>query len=458
MLLPLLILLRLHGSLLDVALAAVLYNSSVILASIVWGHLSDRSPNRRLFLAVNFTGFAVLYAVLGAVPSLPLLFVLYTVIGCLAPAGTSASNLLILEQFPEVERSSAFASFQEMSILGAIGGLFIGYFWLLAGGALAPLLYAFGALAAVSVAAVVWGIEPSPVALTTGHVAHHSASLVSRLRHFDAFRSFVPFFPLRPSIARSGLRRFRAWVVVELHHELPLIIAAGFLFNFAANLFNTSYTPYLESVGVASAGIFLINSSNNLAQGALFPVSGALANREGSDRLVRQATYVRSLGYLAVAGFTFVPMFAAGAFGANAITFGILGGAIALYSTASSLILFRGLRGRDAGTILGVNSAFGGVAAVVGALLSGVLSFYGSYRLTFLVAAGALLVSLPLWSAAQVAYANRRRQADTLQAPAPAPGPSELPGPPRPRPAASTLAASGLEPARPPEEPIPTPG
>jgi MFS family permease len=88
--------------------------------------------------------------------------------------------------------------------------------------------------------------------------------------------------------------------------------------------------------------------------------------------------------------------------------YGVIGAAIAVYSTASTLILFRGLVGRDAGSLIGVNNALGGVAAVGGAALSGFLAIFGSFRLVFLVSGGLLLVSLPLWTAASVAYTRRR--------------------------------------------------
>jgi MFS family permease len=406
--LPLFILISLRGAWVDIAIAAALFNGAVILASMFWGYLSDRFPSRRKFLLFNFAGFALLYVVIGAYPSLPLLFVAYTAVGLIAPAGASASNLLILEQFSDSERPNAYASFQEMSILGSMAGLLVGFVWLLDAQPLAPLLFVLAALAAISVAAVWFGVRESPRRLTTASVARHPESLVSRLRPSAALHIAVPFFPRRPGFSRGSLLRFRRWAREELHHELPLIFAAGFLFNLSANLFNISYTPYLYSLGLAGSSIFLVNFANNLAQGALFPASGNLTSRQGADRLVQRATYARSLGYLAVGGFTFVPIAVGTAFGANAIAFAILGGAIAFYSTASSIILFRALKDRDAGTLLGLNSALGGAAAVGGALLSGVLSVVGSYRLTFLVSAGALLVSIPLWTAAQVAYARRR--------------------------------------------------
>lgn len=435
-LLPLLILLRLHGSLLDVAFAAVLFNGAVILASVLWGYLCDRYPDRRTFLVVNFAGFAVVYAVLGLAPSLPLLDGLYLLVGLLVPAGTSASNLLILEEFPEAERPAAYASFQEMSIVGGVGGVLVGYLWLLGHGALTPLLFVFAALAAASVVAVLLGVRPSGRAIPSSHVVRHADSLLSRIRHHVGLRSSVPFFPHRPRLDRAAWARFRRWVAEECHHELPLILLAGFLFNLAANLFNTSYVPYLRAAGLASSSIFLVNLANNSAQGLSFPASGTLAGREGSGLLVRQATYLRALGYLAVAGFTFAPMAIGLAFGANLAVYAVLGAAIALYSTASGLLLFRGLAQRDAGTIIGVNSALGGLAAVLGALLSGLLSYYGSYRLTFLVAAGALLVSLPLWAAVELADAKRRGAAVARIEPAPVarPLPPAVPAPQAPAP------------------------
>jgi MFS family permease len=426
--LPLLILIPLHGSWADVAVAATLFNTAVILSSVVWGHLSDKYHARRAFLVVNYGGYALLYLLLTHVGSLPLLDAIYTVIGLLAPAGASASNLLILEKFSATERATAFASFQEMSVIGSVGGLLIGYFWTVANDALLSLLYVLAALAAASAAALWFGIREARRALTTSNVAKHPESFVSRLRVSSSFRISIPFFPRRPRLNRAALGRFRDWARAEMHHELPLVMAAMFLFSLASNLYNISYTPYLYSLGLGAAAIFLVNFANNFAQMLFFPLSGTLSNRLGPDRLVKWSTYIRSLGYLGTAGFTFVLFVHGEAFSANLLAFGILGGAIAIYTTASSLILFRGLEGRDAGGLLGVNSALGGAAAVLGAVLSGVLAVFGSYRLVFLVAAGSLLVSIPLWTAAGVAF--RRRAHPVASRGGSGPVGSEPPGPP----------------------------
>ncbi|HKN07797.1 MAG TPA: MFS transporter [Thermoplasmata archaeon] len=406
--LPLIILITLHGTWADVALAATLFNSAVILMSVVWGHLSDKYPVRRTFLVINFAGYGLLYALLSVVHTLPDLFVIYAVIGAIAPAGASASNLLILEKFSERERPNAFASFQEMSMIGSILGVLLGYFWTLASDALLNLLLVMAGLALVSAVAIWFGIREGPRTLKTLHVAGHPESLLSRIREIPSFRIAIPFFPTRPALRPRPWSRFRAWVRAEIHHELPLIMAASFLFNLSANLFNISYTPYLYSAGLAASSIFLVNVSNNFAQTLIFPFTGGFSMRSGSDRLVQRATYLRSIGYLATAGFTFAVFSEPAAFEANLAVYALLGGAIAVYTTASSLILFRGLVGRDAGSLIGVNTALGGVAAVAGAGLSGVLSLFGSFRLVFLVSGGLLLVSLPLWTAATVAYTRRK--------------------------------------------------
>ncbi len=431
--LPLLILIPLHGTWADVALAATLFNSAVILSSVAWGHLSDLYRRRRLFLVINYGGYAGLYLLLGHVSSLPGLYAIYTAIGFLSPAGASASNLLILEKFTESERPNAYASFQEMSIIGSVLGLVVGYFWTLANDTLLSLLYVLGALALVSAIAIWYGIREPKRTVTTAAVARHPESLFSRIRTITALRMPIPFFPHRPRIAPHPFRRLRAWARAELHHELPLILIASFLFNLSANLFNISYTPFLYSAGLSAASIFLVNLSNNSTQTVVFPFTGGLSTRLGPDRLVHWATYLRSVGYLATAGLTLVVITRSGEYSANLAIYALLGGAIAVYTTASSLMLFRGLVGRDAGSLLGVNSALGGIAAVLGAGLSGVLSVYGSYRLVFLVAGGTLLVSLPLWTAASVAYARRRLTAPEV--------PLEGPGAPSPRPVESGAAA-----------------
>lgn len=310
-------------------------------------------------------------------------------------------------------------------MVGSLVGLLVGYFWTASNDSLRTLLDLLAVLAAASAVLLWFGITEGPRRLTTASVAQHPESLFSRLWPHLGLRASVPFFPHRPPWRPDPVGRFRAWAREELRHELPLVLLATFLFNLSANLFNITYTPYLYTAGLAASSIFLVNLSNNFVQTLVFPVTGGLANRVGVDRLVGRASYVRSLGYLATAGFTFVSLARAASLGANVLVYALLGGAVAIYTTASSLMLFRGLGHRDPGRILGVNSALGGLAAVAGAGLSGVLALVGSFRIVFLVASGILLASVPLWAAASVAYARRHGVDRTAASPAPVASPAK---------------------------------
>lgn len=432
--LPLLILIPLHGSWSQVAFAATLFNTAVIASSVLWGHLADRYPHRRLFLLINYAGFGLLYLTLAVIPSIGVLYVVYTAIGLIAPAGASAATLLILEKFPVGERANAYSSFQEMAIVGSVAGLLLGYFWTADAFALSSILYL---LAGLAIASGVWiwvGVTEGPRPAKTTHVARHLDSLSARVRVTATFRIPIPFFPVRPTLRARPFSRLRSWAREELHHEIPLVLAGMFLFNFSANLFNISFTPYLTSVGVAASSIFLINLANNSGQAVFFPFAGAISNRVGPDRLVRLASYLRALSYLATAMFALTLLVDGDAFVASATSYALAGVAVALFTIASSMMLFRSLHGRGSGSILGANSALGGVAAVGGALTSALIALVGSFDLVFLIATGALLASLPLWSAATVAY-TRRRGPGTATAETPAPAETAGPGcPPSPEP------------------------
>ncbi|MEM0128851.1 MAG: MFS transporter [Thermoplasmata archaeon] len=436
--LPLLILLPLHGTWGEVAVAATIFNAAVIGSSVLWGHLADRYPRRRLFLVVNYGGYALLYLFIASWPSVGTLYALYGVIGLIAPAGASASTLLILEKFPEPSRASAYGSFQMISIVGSMAGLLLGYLWTTDAYSLYPLLDLLAALAAVSAIAIWLLVSEGARPARTTQVARHPESLMARVRQSASFRVPIPFFPVRPRLTSTALRRFVRWGREELRHELPLVLASMFLFNFSSNVFNISLTPYLTSAGVAASSIFLVNFANSAGQGLAFPFSGLANGRVGPDRLVRISTYVRSLSYLATAGFSLAVLAAPQAFAANLTSYAVAGGAIAFFTVASSMMLFRSLRGRDSGRVLGVNSALGGVAAVLGAAFSGIVAVVGSFTVAFLVAAGGLLASLPLWAAATLAY--RRRHADPAAAGPGFAGPDSPPPPPGEAPAPSGMA------------------
>ncbi len=406
--LPLLILITLRGNILEVALAQTLYNSALIPAAMVWGFVADRFQTRAPLLVLNYAAFGVVFLLLGSYPSFGALLVIYTVYGFVAPSSAAASNLLILERFPAGSRASAFASFSELSVVGNILGLLAGFFWLLghgSGGTVVSFLYVTAALAFLSAVGVAVFIRDPVHRLSRETIVRIPESLAVRLRHN------IPFFLFRrPRV--SWVRRSAQWLRREATHEVPLILLAGFLFSTATNLFNTSYIPYLQEARLTAASIFLVNLANNVGQAIVLPLTAGACQGNRMERVVVRATWTRTAGYVAVAGLAVFPILitrlARGdVLGTNLVAYGVLGVGAAFYGTASSLLLFRSLGRRNPGSLLGANSALGGLAAVLGAAASGVLSFRFGYGMTFGTSATVMAVSVPVWYLAIRSFRER---------------------------------------------------
>ena len=406
--LPLLILFTLHAGVVEVALATTLYNSALIPAAFLWGIVCDRLQWRAPLVLLNYAGFSVVFLVLALNLSLPTLLLAYAAYGLVAPSSAAASNLLILERFPPQDRPTAYASFQELSTLGGVAGILVGFTWVILHpepSALPGLLYLTLGLALASALGVLLFVHDPPRRLSRQAILRHPESLVTRLI------GSIPFFPRR--LGPGFWARASRWLRQEATHEIPLILVAVFLFNTASNLFNTSYVPYLQAIGLTSAAIFLVNLSNNGAQVLIYPFSGPACQRDGGERAVIGATGVRAIGYAATGLLAILPLvwFSGGAaLGANLVIFGVLGGAVALYGTASSLLLFRSMQRQRAGGLLGFNSALGGLAAVLGAAASGVVSVHFGFATTFLLSLGVMAISVPVWVAARRAWRTQHPQ------------------------------------------------
>lgn len=417
--LPLLILLAFHGNVLDVALAGTLYNAAIIPASLLWGVVCDRLGVRAPLLLLNYAAFTVAFLVLGLWPSLTDLLVVYTAYGIVAPSGTAASNLLIMERFPLVERPTAFASFSELSILGNVLGTLLGLLWVLrfpGASGLLGILYLCAATSAMSALGVALFVRDAAHRHPRSHLAHHPASLVARLH------SHIPYFPHLPRRSEKGFLSGAArWLRQEATHEVPLMLAGGFLFNLGSNLFNTSYTPYMNSVLISTSGIFLVNLSNSAGQALVLPFSARACGGARAESVVRTASWARAAAYGCVFLLALLPALLAGGavLGVNVLAFGLIGVTYAFYSTASSLLLFRSLDGRNAGSLLGANGALGGLAAVLGAASSGVLSHDLSFAATFIVAAVSIALAVPAWALALRAYRRRGALSPVRVFPAP---------------------------------------
>jgi len=100
--------------------------------------------------------------------------------------------------------------------------------------------------------------------------------------------------------------------------------------------------------------------------------------------------YIRIVGFAAGVATVLLMLHSSTLLFASMAVTAVTGTAYALYQTSSSVILFRSLPPGKQGELLGVYSALAGIAAFIGAILAGYLSYHFGYWVTF--SAATLLV------------------------------------------------------------------
>ena len=118
-----LLILNLHGTVIDVALAITLFNAVGVPAALIWGFITDRFQQRKLIIAASYSATAVilvsfLFANTGYLVSL-----LYAVFSFATAASTTPLNLLIMETERKQKWATAFARFSMITSIGQTVGL-----------------------------------------------------------------------------------------------------------------------------------------------------------------------------------------------------------------------------------------------------------------------------------------------------------------------------------------------
>ena len=98
----------------------------------------------------------------------------------------------------------------------------------------------------------------------------------------------------------------------------------------------------------------------------------------------------RSIGYITAALASFMPMFF---FSANILAYALSGFSYAVWNLSSSVLLYDLVRGENEGYYIGLWTSLLGGSAVVGALLSGVITLSFGYQSTFVIATAVTLGS-----------------------------------------------------------------
>jgi MFS family permease len=371
------------GNVVTVGLVLVVYNLAVIPAPLIWGHITDVTGSRRkvivgacILMLASCIGMFLFPTILG-------LTIFYAMIAHSAGMLSPPANLLLMEKLPKEEWDRGFTSMSWYTAIGQIIGTAAAIPWV----AVLPLSTFTIATTIMSLFAVILSItsiQDAKMPMERRALLFAPHAFVSRLTQLPFLFFRVPNRSDLLSLIRSARR--------SLTRELPVIFAASALFSASANLFFTSYTPFLESNHLSASVIFSL-SLYNLTVNAVF--SRLLIRRVGgkvTHSTASAALLVRALGMLAAATIS-VFIFGFRVALATLVVFGLTGSAYVFINVNLNTLLFRALPGGRQGSVLGVWSALNGLALLVGALASGFISLYLGYAITFFFAGVLVMLS-----------------------------------------------------------------
>jgi MFS family permease len=376
-----LLILNLHGTVIDVAFAVALFSAVGIPAALLWGFVADRFQRRKKIIVTSYLAtaailFSFLFANTGYLVSL-----LYTVFSFVTSASTTPLNLLIMETEQKQKWATAFASFSMVTSIGQTVGLLLSVGW----GLFFSLTYLVIPLATLSLISAVLATlmikEPS-IMFERQAIAMNKPSFFHRLLA-------VPVFFLRvPRL--NDFKRFFRNIKYELTRQVPILYFSIFMFYFASGLFNTSLVPSFQANNLSSFLIFLVTTVAMLIQIISFKYAGPYTEKKSPVKASVGGLILRSVCYgllgvslCIISGVWFlVPVL---------IFYPLAAGiAYSVYYTASNTMIFNTLHSGRQGSSLGVYSALVGAATLMGSLISGLTSFFLGFSTTFIIAAACL--------------------------------------------------------------------
>ncbi|MEM0097359.1 MAG: MFS transporter [Conexivisphaerales archaeon] len=373
----------LKGNVLDVGYATALYNIVPIISSITAGRLADLYGKRKIIILMSvlfqFSGYIImvfLKSIIGITIS-------YTIFSLGFSFAIPVIGLLLTETLPKNQWGKGNSLSFIYMVVGYIVGMVPTILMLL----LEPFAYALY----IPIIFLIISASFAFKFIKDPEITFERRSEVNNLNAFLHRILKLPVLTLRtPKL--DDFKLIRKSFSSTFSRDLPVIMISAAIFFFASNLFFTSYTPYLASnnipywmILVANTYILLINSVG------MIPMIRKKAE-EADVRYVVDMLFVRTIGALG-ASIAATYLFGASAFFSTFIIFTILGMAYTPIYIGVSSLLYYNLPSTNQGATLGVYSSLTNLSLFVGSILSGIVSYYLGYSLTYFVSAIFFLIA-----------------------------------------------------------------
>jgi len=363
--------------------ATAIYNGVSIPAALFWGVATDRLHKRKSLIVLSYALNAIALVSYFFDRTTAGTISRYGAISFISVASATPLNLLIMETEQKGKWAHAFARLSLVISAGNVVGYLISVLWTqFFPNNLVYLFLPLSAFALVSAGMALVMIHEPEFILERETVALRKPSLFSRLRANPVFFIGIP--------SGSDFKRAFRGLRTGLLSYVPLFYISTILFYLSAGLFNTSFVPAMHFYSMPDQEVLGVILAGMVVQTLAFQRAGEFVSKRSLITSSIQGLLLRGWSYLAIGLAELLvsgPLFAVSAL----LFYPLAGGvAYAVYYTSSNTMMFNTVKGRAAGSALGVYSAVVGLATTAGSFVSGFISVYSGYYVTF-VLAGVLL-------------------------------------------------------------------
>ena len=379
---PLFILKR-GGNVVDIGLATAFYNLSLTIFSLIWGMVIDRIESRKILLVSGISLMTILILIILKAGNPTNIIMVYALLGISIAMINTPINILIIETSSKSSLNSSYNNFYWYSYIGGIIGQFGGAIWINFLG-LENSIYFSILLSILTLGSFILLLKEPLITL-------ERENILMNLKAFSYKLLQIPLFFIRIPRIKDFVSFFRS-IKIFLERDFFIVMSTIILFFASANLFFTSYTPYLKNVGLFDSEIFLLSTYITFVNTFSSLLLRKMKEGEELD-IAKKALYIRFFGFFLASTFSVFIQNRLN-FYTTLISFTFIGIAYTLATIPLNVMLFKTLRPEKKGEEIGIFSSLNGITIFIVSFLSGLISKTLGYYVTFYLAT--ILIFIPI--------------------------------------------------------------
>jgi len=370
---------ELGASIGQIGIIAAISSVASIPAFVLWGHLSDKLENRKLFIILGFLGMALTLMMMGASWGVEEYYIANLLFGFLTSASAPVATVLMIETVAKEQWAKRIADFSKIGGIGYVSGLVLGAFWLqldfynLTAAEGMRTLFAIGAALALVSAIIAWWLIEEPkerMKGRPGHLSEHHFITIERLKYVPLKVLHFGFHGKKPQKFSRSLYAYLFCI---------FLLFSGF------TAFYAFFPIFLvDDMGMQSSSIFLIYIASQATSVAFYTRVGAWVKTKGGKSMQLIGSGARTVLFPAFMAVALLPVDPVVAFLLVFILHAAVGLCWAMINVSGSLIVSSLAACEIQGEAFGAYNAVQGFGAIAGPIVGGMICQFFGYPAGFI--------------------------------------------------------------------------